>query len=1544
VPIDTIREAADWLNENHTLGTGTEVVLDTASLALQPRNKIFDQWMQNIQSDDAPEGMDIVPMPEEQGINIYCSRVNEGPDTLMRQNLEPLPPETDSFSFTDPIISGGVPQRQNEFTTDIPSTRPDSPIVNVVEATTAGFPAGDYYVAFSAVTPRWQHTLLTEPVQTETPLSAGQLLEVTLPRELPRGTTMIGIWVSEPDGDITTLRLQETIRFTGKLVHALKGPWRAGIWPPGYNQTALSAPRRPKWGARDGDWWKEGKSWRDLSAFKYTIMLRYVNARGTSPTSAASGTVNIKNTNRRTHLAVRPYKPDPDATGYLCYVKLDWGSGAAWYQLARPRLRDPYEPFNPRQKVPIWGIAVADLNRKKWPRWVPDRIDYVLVHMKDRPKVQGQVFGDQGSSENGTGIATPEYEAVAPRGIGASRPGAGSYYLSFTRVIDNRETPMAPPVRVTIDSTDVMEMTFPDRVNRLRNALFSERVANGDPAGWWIARTSPSTVTPTAPGYIEGRTNGTIASGTFYPEITSAKMRVRPDRIETWRGVLEVSQWTAGTVKANIVFYDTANVQMAAGTEITLASLASAGRKEWTVKIGPASLGGIEPPAGADQMLLDINTSGSRNMTWRVSSLAVHPFDGAPRKFDTWSPGQRLPARATLDPSIPWPSGSMARVGTPPPTPALAAVVSGEEEVQSDLIESMNFDSGALNAGWSISRSPVNVDTEAAVSTSAALEGTHGFRVRDDSESSKVNAHIWKTHGNRGNLGNNYCVRFVLRLTRNPTAYGQYEDVFWTYSDSDAEAGIFIGYWNDVYIWRTNSAGSYSQRWIGDYPNGTILDIEQCLWNGGSSTNASVEWYVGVNGGPRNWAQGYYSQDLRDWWNLGCVIGSDTGTKYATSNHTFDYDSVIVTKNGWFGPPYVPPTPDPPPGDPLPEPDRPRKAGTILHSASGAVDHTITTGNRSTASGKTRVAVGAALPAANRTLLEVKNSAGTTVLADAILQTNGAVVVRSGTTTRQVGTVLANQTFDIEIVVVNAGTTGGLVSGYFNLSTASRKLYSLFSGRDFSTAQAQRVQVYAAAEYTLSAVEITERGTTEYRELDPYGNTINQAYHFYSPDQPLDGDEGVIISEGFVTPELLHTFAVQVAHDSVDLEKGAHLPLFAELLNDSGDIIDVGSVYGVDGILLTASDWTDRALTFTPPEGYYRFRVRHRGMLSGSLRWQEPLLAEGNLNTPALRDAERVRQREVMSTASVILEGRIPEGRENEFGEQWVQLSAGFDTPEGDPYTLSVDIGTNLITAPGNRYRDGGQVRVRETSGTGSLPAPLAIDTTYFVRDHDGTNFRLAATSGGAAIDLTSAGTGTLEIYGWTSVDATYRSGESLPLGGSPVSDPDLVTPHVRYAEINVTLRGDGDISPEIDAGGLALFYVCRPPMLCTADRKPLIGGCVVTKLTRPYQLPEFSTEDVLGRARGIPVTEDIGRIRPYGLEFRHPDGWREFVETQMDGNWTIEAPAQNSIILVKQYEVAELPEREIELMEEVTGYQADYANVGRAEVLDEDVLIPVEG
>jgi hypothetical protein len=78
--------------------------------------------------------------------------------------------------------------------------------------------------------------------------------------------------------------------------------------------------------------------------------------------------------------------------------------------------------------------------------------------------------------------------------------------------------------------------------------------------------------------------------------------------------------------------------------------------------------------------------------------------------------------------------------------------------------------------------------------------------------------------------------------------------------------------------------------------------------------------------------------------------------------------------------------------------------------------------------------------------------------------------------------------------------------------------------------------------------------------------------------------------------------------------------------------------------------------------------------------------------------------------------------------------------------TFTADFGTDFITSTAHGFSNGNAIKVENTGG--GLPAPLVTNTLYYVRDKTTDTFKLAATLGGAAIDLTTDGTGTQKISG----------------------------------------------------------------------------------------------------------------------------------------------------------------------------------------------------
>lgn len=70
---------------------------------------------------------------------------------------------------------------------------------------------------------------------------------------------------------------------------------------------------------------------------------------------------------------------------------------------------------------------------------------------------------------------------------------------------------------------------------------------------------------------------------------------------------------------------------------------------------------------------------------------------------------------------------------------------------------------------------------------------------------------------------------------------------------------------------------------------------------------------------------------------------------------------------------------------------------------------------------------------------------------------------------------------------------------------------------------------------------------------------------------------------------------------------------------------------------------------------------------------------------------------------------------------------------------------SDTFTCVGHSFSDTNKVRVVAIPGT-SLPTGISAGTTYFIRDSATDTFKLAATSGGSAIDITAAGSGLIAL------------------------------------------------------------------------------------------------------------------------------------------------------------------------------------------------------
>lgn len=152
-----------------------------------------------------------------------------------------------------------------------------------------------------------------------------------------------------------------------------------------------------------------------------------------------------------------------------------------------------------------------------------------------------------------------------------------------------------------------------------------------------------------------------------------------------------------------------------------------------------------------------------------------------------------------------------------------------------------------------------------------------------------------------------------------------------------------------------------------------------------------------------------------------------------------------------------------------------------------------------------------------------------------------------------------------------------------------------------------------------------------------------------------------------------------------------------------------------------------------------------------------PMFGEFEIPFPPLRAVESISYTDTTGAVATVpaedysvdlasVYGRVILGD----GKSWpsVELAAAnpikirFKAGYAVPFTSNAT--TDTIDAPNHPFVDGEAVRLSVSGG--NLPGGLSERKDYFVRDVAGDTLKLAATEGGAAIDLTSAGTGTMFI------------------------------------------------------------------------------------------------------------------------------------------------------------------------------------------------------
>jgi PA14 domain len=109
-------------------------------------------------------------------------------------------------------------------------------------------------------------------------------------------------------------------------------------------------------------------------------------------------------------------------------------------------------------------------------------------------------------------------------------------------------------------------------------------------------------------------------------------------------------------------------------------------------------------------------------------------------------------------------------------------------------------------------------------------------------------------------------------------------------------------------------------------------------------------------------------------------------------------------------------------------------------------------------------------------------------------------------------------------------------------------------------------------------------------------------------------------------------------------------------------------------------------------------------------------------------------------------------------------FSSGKQTENPVYKTFTADTSTDEITCNAHGYNND-----QEIVFSGNLPSPLEEETVYFVINKTTNTFQVSATQAGTAIDLTSTGSGTIEVY--ANVGYSKLFPRDIPHSGTVILD-----------------------------------------------------------------------------------------------------------------------------------------------------------------------------
>lgn len=217
---------------------------------------------------------------------------------------------------------------------------------------------------------------------------------------------------------------------------------------------------------------------------------------------------------------------------------------------------------------------------------------------------------------------------------------------------------------------------------------------------------------------------------------------------------------------------------------------------------------------------------------------------------------------------------------------------------------------------------------------------------------------------------------------------------------------------------------------------------------------------------------------------------------------------------------------------------------------------------------------------------------------------------------------------------------------------------------------------------------------------------------------------------------------------------------------------------------------------------------------------------------------------------------------------------------------FTADAGTDVITLALHGYIADQKVRVFSTT---TLPAGLSADTDYFVRDVTADTFKLAASAGGAAINLTDAGTGAHYLHTAPLKTSWYPRDFERELFIAKV-DPDALLVgkrvDVRFGFETAILNKKTQAPRVSDKVVRAQWRLLIEWGTAASDSAPATTDANLRKIN-------WNATPILDKA--IFITNDTPAVSTFGARIKRTEASTFTVEKNLFGTWSASASAVNT-------------------------------------------------